>query len=75
MKAVSRILKTSLALAAVPLLSATLGCNECEDVCQEAYGDCNSRGVLDDSARCRVEWDECVRSCDAEPSGWDRLPV
>lgn len=73
MKAVFRILMTTLTLAlALPLLSATVACNDCEDFCEQQYDECAAGSTIDD-AHCRAERSECLSGCDAEPSGWDRF--
>lgn len=74
MKAVSRILMTSLTLAlAAPLLSAVLGCSDCEDFCQQEFDECNSGSATDSPDRCRTELNRCLDGCESEPSGWDRF--
>lgn len=75
MKAVSRILMTSLTLAlVVPLLSAGLGCSDCEDFCQQEYDECNTGSETDDSRRCQAELNGCLDGCDSEPArDWQSL--
>lgn len=67
MRALSRIVMTSLTLAlAVPLLAGALGCDDCEELCQEDYDDCmTGPEALRDS--CNAEHDQCVGICVSQP--------
>jgi hypothetical protein len=67
MKALSRIVMTSLALAlAVPLLMASLGCDTCEELCQRDYDDCRSRRE-EERDRCEPDFNQCVGTCVEQP--------
>jgi hypothetical protein len=53
----------SLALAvAVPMLTASLGCDDCEDGCHEQEGECWD-GTGSEPEHCRKRLEECLNVC------------
>jgi hypothetical protein len=67
MKALFRIVMTSWTLAlALPLLAASTGCDDCEDMCQRDYDDCMSSGDEEERERCASDLNQCAGTCVAE---------
>lgn len=64
----SRMLKASLTLAlSLPLLTAALGCDDCEERCQQDYDDCKSSKDDETRDRCDSQFDQCMGICVSQP--------